>query len=126
MMATTKDTRVKVPDNFPAGEAFSQHTCSGNNDVGTLNPIGRVAIDGGSSRGVRFLECKKTINVATMNTRTLRTPQKQIELCALAKKYKLAVIGIQEHRIVHNDNSQLQYEKSARRFPAGNSICLQK
>ena len=45
-----------------------------------------------------------------MNTRTLRTPHKQIELCALAKKYMLAVIGIQEHRIVHNDNSQLQYE----------------
>ena len=45
-----------------------------------------------------------------MNTRTLRTPHKQIELCVLAKEYKLAVIGIQEHRIVHNDNSQLQYE----------------
>ena len=106
MMATTKDTRFKVPDNFPAGEAFQQN--SGNNDVGTLNPIGRVAIDGGSSRGARFLQCKKTIYVATMNTRTLRTPHKQIELCVLAKEYKLAVIGIQEHRIVHNDNSQLQ------------------
>ena len=45
-----------------------------------------------------------------MNTRTLKTPHKQIELCALAKEYKLAVIGIQEHRIVHNDNSQFQYE----------------
>ena len=45
-----------------------------------------------------------------MDTRTLRTPHQQIELCALAKKYKLAVIGIQEYRIVHSDNSQLQYE----------------
>ena len=51
MMATTKNTRVKVPDNFPAVEAFSQK--SGNNDVGTLNLIGRVAIDGGNSRGAR-------------------------------------------------------------------------
>ena len=73
-MATTKDTRIKVPDNFLAGESVSQN--SGNNDVGTLNPTGRVAIDGGNSRGDRFLLCKKTINVATMNTRTLRNPHK--------------------------------------------------
>ena len=107
-MAKTKDTRVKVPAKFPAGETLSQN--SGNNDVGTLNPTGRVATDGGGSRGARFLRCKNTVNVATMNTRTLRRPHKQIELCALAKKYKIDVIGIQEHRIVHTDNSQLQYE----------------
>ncbi|XP_072017039.1 uncharacterized protein [Amphiura filiformis] len=43
-----------------------------------------------------------------MNTRTLRSPHKQIELCALAQDYKIDVIGIQEHRTVHDD--QLQYE----------------
>ena len=32
-------------------------------------------------------------------------------MCALAKKYKIDVIGIQEHRIVHSDDSILQYEK---------------
>ena len=50
------------------------------------------------------------MNVATMNTRTLTNPHKQVELCALEKKYKIEVIGIHEHRIVYNDNSQLQYE----------------
>ena len=45
-----------------------------------------------------------------MNTRTLRNSHKHIELCALAKKYKIAVIGIREHGIVYNDNSKLQYE----------------
>ncbi|XP_072033056.1 uncharacterized protein [Amphiura filiformis] len=45
-----------------------------------------------------------------MNTRTLKNPHKQLELCALAKKYRIEVLAIQEHRIVHSDNSELQFE----------------
>ena len=45
-----------------------------------------------------------------MNATSLRSPHKQLELCALAKKYKIDIIGIQEHRIVHIDDSELQYE----------------
>ena len=109
MMAKTKSTRVKAPANLPAGEAL--HINCGNHDVGTyLEANWKVATDGGISRGAQFLKCKKTINIATMNTRTLKTPHKQLELCALAKKYRIEVIAIQEHRIVHSDNSELQYE----------------
>ena len=56
------------------------------------------------------LKCKKTNQIATLNARSQRSPHKQLELCALAKKYKIDIIGIQEHRIVHTDDSELQYE----------------
>ena len=83
-------------------------------DVDTSNPIGRVSTDfGGSRREQHFLKCKKNVNIATMNSRTLRKPHKQVELCAMAKKYNINAIGIQEHRIVHSDNSQLEYENLA-------------
>ncbi|XP_072016984.1 uncharacterized protein [Amphiura filiformis] len=110
MMVKTKSTRVKAPANLPAGEAL--HINCGSHDVGTSNPTGRVATDGGISRGAQFLKCKKPINIATstMNTRTLKNPHKQLELCALAKKYRIEVLAIQEHRIVHSDNSELQFE----------------
>ena len=107
MMAKLYNTRVRVPADFPAGDAISQ---SETNDVVTSKPQGRVAIDGGNSRERNLLKCKKSINIATMNARTLRSPHKQLELCALAKKYKIDVIGIQEHRIVQSDDSELQYE----------------
>ncbi|XP_072039049.1 craniofacial development protein 2-like [Amphiura filiformis] len=108
-MAKTNSTRVKAPANLPAGEAL--HINCGSHDVGTSNPTGRVATDGGISRGAQFLKCKKPINIATMNTRTLKNPHKQLELCALAKKYRIEVLAIQEHRIVHSDNSELQFEQ---------------
>ncbi|XP_072039400.1 uncharacterized protein [Amphiura filiformis] len=99
-MAKTKSTRVKAPANLPAGEAL--HINCGSHDVGTSNPTGRVATDGGISRGAQFLKCKKPINIATMNTRTLKNPHKQLELCALAKKYRIEVLAIQY--------SELQFE----------------
>ena len=57
-----------------------------------------------------YFKYKKTNHIATMNVRTLRSPHKQLELCALAKKRKIDIIGIQEHRIVHTDDNELQYE----------------
>ncbi len=50
------------------------------------------------------------MSIGTINTRTLRSPHKQLELCALTQRYNIDVVGIQEHRIVHNDNNEIQYE----------------
>ena len=38
------------------------------------------------------LKCKKTNRIATLNARSLRSPHKQLEICALAKKYKIDII----------------------------------
>ena len=68
-------------------------------------------------QGGRFLQCKETINVATIWTSDhWEIHTKRLNHVHLHKKYKIAVIGIQEHRIVHNDNSQLQYENMPEGF----------
>ena len=126
MMATTNDTRVKVPAHIPADLTTSPNSemndvgiskpCGGmsinsEDNSGISKPYGRMSIDGSESiRENKFLKCKRTLKISTMNTRTLRKPSLQVELCALAKKYKIDVIGIQEHRIVHSDDSKIQYE----------------
>ena len=108
MMATTNNTRVRVPDNVPCANTPSQQSES--YDVGAPKPHGRVATDsGGGNRETNFLRCKKNVNIATLNTRTLRSINKQMEICVLAQKYNIDVLGIQEHRIVHTDE-QLRYE----------------
>ena len=108
MMATTNNTRVKVPDNLPGADTPSLQRV--NHDVGALKPDGRVATDrGGGNSDSRLLKCKKCVNIATLNTRTLRTINKQLELCVLAQKYNVDMSGIQEHRIVHTDE-ELRYE----------------
>ena len=66
MMAKLYNTRVRVPADFPAGEAISQ--CE-TNDVAASKPLGRVTTDGGSSRESKLLKCKKTNHIATLNAR---------------------------------------------------------
>ena len=109
MMAEINDTRVKVPANILVNETTSPYDET--NDVDSSNPSGRVPIDSGRvNKKPNFLKCKKTVNIGTMNTRSLRSPHKQLELCVLAQRYNNDVIGIQEHRMVHNDNSDVQFE----------------
>ena len=108
-MAEINDTRVKVLANILVDETTSSYDET--LDVDSSNPHGKLPIDSGRvNKKPNFLKCKKTVNIGTMNTRSLRSPQKQLELCVLAQRYNNDVIGIQQHRIVHNDNSDVQFE----------------
>ena len=71
MMAKTNDTRVRVPATILDDEATS--SCGETYDIATLNPSGRVPIDsGGICKKPKFLKCKKTVDIGTLNTKTLR------------------------------------------------------
>ena len=106
MMATTKSTRVKAPTRIlPGSKSVSQADI---HDVATSKPLGRVVIERGGARE-NLLRCKKTVLISTLNTRTIRSIHLQEELCGLAKLYNQDIIGIQEHRIVHQDE-EVRYQ----------------
>jgi len=100
MMATTKRTRVKAPTLNPSSESVS---ATDTNDVSTLKPHGGVCTDRGGTRKENLLKCKQSMFVSTLNVRTLKNIHLQKELCGLAKRHNQDIIGIQEHRIIHQD-----------------------
>ena len=51
----------------------------------------------------RLMRSKKTILVSTFNVRTIREECRQEELVSCMIKQGIDIIGIQEHREVHND-----------------------
>ena len=74
----------------------------GDDDLETLNPIGRVSNDR-ARESATLLKAKKTVTLSTFNTRTLRKRRNLEEVTINFKKYGISVLGIQEHRRVHED-----------------------
>ena len=100
-MEATKSTRVKAPATISSSDKSDLH--SGAHDASALNLSRRAAADNGLERGRNnFMKCKKSINVSSMNTRTLRQPHNLGELTEAANKFYIDVICIQEHRLVHD------------------------
>ena len=86
MMSKISNTSVKIPANILVDETTS--SCDKTKDVDSSNSSGRMPIDSGRvNKKLNFLKCKKTVNIGTMNTRSLRSPHKQLELCVLAQRY---------------------------------------
>ena len=61
-------------------------------------------VTGYNVRNNRLLKCKRNVNIATFNTRTLnKSTVKLGELTALSEKHSIDVTCVQEHRIYHDD-----------------------
>lgn len=107
MKYNNNSTRVKAPANKPDNPTGPiQH------DVGpSLKPQGR----GGSENSGRdrFIDCKRLTMFSTMNVRTIRKDSVREELAFNFEKQQIDVLGIQEHRIVHDDEL-VQYLKVRR------------
>ena len=74
---------------------------------GARLPVGRQAGAEKSTTGKinskdRILQCKQTTLFSTLNCRTLNPIKNKGELTALAHKYHIDIICIQEHRIYHD------------------------
>ena len=100
-----KHNKSKAPRGGPSTNCPSQTAMSGEKqtrDCEFPNPKGRSTQDGKRARG-NMLNCKKYSNIATLNTRTIRLENKQIELANRCREHSIAIMGIVDHKIVHSD-----------------------
>ena len=100
MTRQNNSTRVKAPNSNP--EDSECCTTATTDDGASLNPNGRVAPDIRIGRN-RLLQCKQLTNIGTFNVRTLRAPGKLDELSNNFTRCNLDVLGIIDHKIIHED-----------------------
>ena len=102
MTNVTNSTRVRAP-NIQALD-FHSHTTVRINDAISLNPSGRDIADRNRNKGkLKLLNFKKDFTISLMNVRTIRKKSKQEELISHFNKYKIDILGITDHKIVHDD-----------------------
>ena len=99
-MENSNNTRVKVPTYLspePHTDSYESH------DDLSLNPQGRDKPEYGAWERRKLISCKKAIIVSTMNVRTIREQRCREELASNLAEYNIDILGIQEHRIVHDE-----------------------
>ena len=52
---------------------------------------------------ISTLSCRRTTKIGTLNVRTIRAPYKRLELANIFESSGIDILGIQEHRIIHNE-----------------------
>ena len=73
------------------------------NDDATQNRDPRRVVSENSGRAKALLRCKETVILGTYNTNTLRDKDRQLELQYCTQQHHIGILGVQEHRIIHND-----------------------
>ena len=105
-MTKTRNTRVKVP----ALSSASVNAPSGwnprPNDEMPLNSSERSISDCTNTAGKQFINCKQLTNISCQNVRTLRSKARQLELANLVIKQNISILGISDHKIVHEEKYQ--------------------
>ncbi|XP_078661569.1 uncharacterized protein LOC144905694 [Branchiostoma floridae x Branchiostoma belcheri] len=124
-MANRNNTRVKVPNRDPT----TGRDPKGFHDDLSPNPQGRNKPDGGTCIGRSLVNCRRTTTISTLNVRTLKEARCREELATNLSLYEIDVLGIQEHRIVHEEevkheviNGQQLITTSATRNQAGAAV----
>ncbi len=107
MMSQPNNTRVGVPNSHLSDNTTASDEA---NDATPPNPSsGRGVADSGITERKPLLKCKKVITAATFNARTIRETARKEELLHSMSEQSIDILGVQEHRIIHDD--PLKYEK---------------
>ena len=114
MKVQPQSTRVKAPTKrVPVINAPPSQ--SGTNDDVFLNLHRRNKSDSRNTGKHKLLNCKKETIIATFNTRTIRLPSKRIELVNNFNTNKIDILGIVDHKIVH-DTETIRHEQFDRTY----------
>ena len=100
MMAKVYNTMVRFP-NFasPGADIDLQRS----HDVLPPNPRGRDKPEDDACRRRKLVNCRRAISISTMNVRTIRKQHYREELVLNRIECNIGVLGIQEHRIIHEE-----------------------
>ena len=108
-------TRVSAPaiTQPEVANACPRDSTTRTNDVTHGNPPGTCVADrkrNKSGKWKNLLSCKKVTSVATQNVRSLRHQGKREELAPAFNNAKLNILGIVDHKLVHDDD-EIQTEQ---------------
>ena len=104
-MTKSYSTRVPAPaiTQPDINDACSVRT----NDVMHENPTGSCMANSKINKsGNKLLNCKKEINIATHNIRTLKHQGKTEELAYAFNNANLNILGIVDHKLIHSEETQ--------------------
>ena len=85
-------------DDTDAGRSLNRQ-----NEDAILNRVSRRAVSDSSGSSSALLRCKSTVKIGTYNANTLRNVNKAMELVQCSYEHGISILGIQEHRIIHDD-----------------------
>ena len=104
-MTKSYSTRVPAP---AITQPDINNACSvRTNDVMHVNPTGPCMANGKINKsGNKLLNCKKEINIATHNIRTLKHQGKTEELAYAFNNANLNILGIVDHKLIHSEEIQ--------------------
>ena len=94
------NTRVQVPNRMTSRSSVDQ---DGAHDAVSLNPQGRDNADHNTGERSKLMQCNKTVIISSLNTRTLSKKSKREELAFKIKESQIEILGMQEHRIFHEE-----------------------
>ena len=110
MTNTTFSTRVKAPTTSMSAVGASSGDTRAYDDM-FPNTTGRNISDCNNKAGKQLINCKFETKISFQNVRTLQMKEKRIELANLFNSNNLTILGIADHKIVHQDdieNDQIQ------------------
>ena len=118
-MKTTYSTRVQAPNSHVEDQQSSDLVILKPHVGGVIDDVPltlkqpfynkNIKIQKNSCGGV--ISCRSETVVGTLNVRTVREYAKRLELATLLLRSKLTVLGIQEHRVVHDADEEIKIEK---------------
>ena len=111
MSTTENSTRVKAPT-ITRPEVIGHPNTVREDEDTLLNPPGRSESDGVENNKVntnkphteKLINCRKEILISSMNLRTIRADHKRKELAFQFNNKGLSVLGVQDHKIVHDED----------------------
>ena len=107
-MTTHYSTRVQAPNtNLREERQFDDLPDLKPSLGGSDNDVLPIPTDQDrKSKGL--VTCRKVTFIGTLNVRTVREQYKRIELASLFLRSNVAVLGVQEHRIVHEEEIRIE------------------
>ena len=113
-MTKLNGTRVQAPDSIGGKEgkydSGSLKPSGGRLDDKIVDPISKKPNLPSITRKTTkqsLLSCKKYMHIGTLNVRTIRLQHKRVELAHLFEEAGIGILGIQEHRIIHDEVSKI-------------------
>ena len=102
MVKQQNNTRVKVPAQFVASTDGMASSINHYDDLFS-NPCGSTSSDTAKGEADKFIKRKYPLLISNFNTCLILKDSRKLELATHTSKFKIDVICLQEHRMIHKD-----------------------